>query len=232
MAADLILAYARDPDALARAAAATRALAAEVFDMTKYVAALDALGAQAGNTAAEDQMMTAPAVVTTLAVTRESTAKITGGETGDGVGEVEDLVEIVERLRLFELGHHQSPAVRDRLGLRHIRRALDEGEADIVDAQRQDELQIREVFFGEGGDRQHDVRNVDALAVRQRPSIHDFGEQMVVALAHDSEAQFAVIEQQGRADFGRRHDFRMRQADPAGVAGGRIHVEREFLPGL
>ena len=57
MAADLILAYARDPDALARAAAATRALAAEVFDMTKYVAALDALGAQAGNTAAEPVMM-------------------------------------------------------------------------------------------------------------------------------------------------------------------------------
>jgi hypothetical protein len=47
MAADLILAYARDRDALAQAGAATRALAADVFDMAKYVAALDALGAQA-----------------------------------------------------------------------------------------------------------------------------------------------------------------------------------------
>lgn len=51
MAADLILSFARDRDALGRVAAATRQLAADVFDMAKYVDALDALGAQAGNIA-------------------------------------------------------------------------------------------------------------------------------------------------------------------------------------
>jgi glycosyltransferase involved in cell wall biosynthesis len=59
MAADLILAYARDREALARAATATRALAAEVFDMAKYVDALDALGTQAGSLQAEPRMLSA-----------------------------------------------------------------------------------------------------------------------------------------------------------------------------
>ncbi len=53
MAAELILGLARDRDALARAAAATRVLAANVFDMAGYVDALDALGAQAGSVGAE-----------------------------------------------------------------------------------------------------------------------------------------------------------------------------------
>jgi glycosyltransferase involved in cell wall biosynthesis len=59
MAADLILTYARDREALARAATATRALAAEVFDMAKYVDALDALGTQAGSLQAEPRMLSA-----------------------------------------------------------------------------------------------------------------------------------------------------------------------------
>ncbi len=49
MAAHLILSFARDREALARTAAATRALAAEVFDMANYVDALDALGAKAAS---------------------------------------------------------------------------------------------------------------------------------------------------------------------------------------
>jgi glycosyltransferase involved in cell wall biosynthesis len=51
LAADLILSFACDRDALGRVAAATQQLAATVFDMAKYVDALDALGTQAGNIA-------------------------------------------------------------------------------------------------------------------------------------------------------------------------------------
>jgi glycosyltransferase involved in cell wall biosynthesis len=60
MAADLILAFARDREALARAANATHALAAEIFDMANYVDALDTLGAQAGNVAAEPILVSLP----------------------------------------------------------------------------------------------------------------------------------------------------------------------------
>ena len=55
---------------------------------------------------------------------------------------------------------------------------------------------------------------------------------MVIALAQHAQAQFAVIEQQGRADFGGCNDLGVRQADAPRVTRERIHIEDELLPGL
>ena len=70
------------------------------------------------------------------------------------VARLDDLVEMFERLRPFELGHqrHAAAAVLGQQlpRLPDIRRALDEAERDVVDAERQAELQVVDVL---GGDR-------------------------------------------------------------------------------
>jgi glycosyltransferase involved in cell wall biosynthesis len=55
MAADAILSLGRDRDALRSVAAATQRLATEVFDMTRYVDALDRLGSNAATSPASGQ---------------------------------------------------------------------------------------------------------------------------------------------------------------------------------
>ena len=55
---------------------------------------------------------------------------------------------------------------------------------------------------------------------------------MVVALAGDAQAQFAVVQQQGGADAGGGHDLRVGQLHALRVAGHGGQVEPEALPGL
>jgi hypothetical protein len=110
-------------------------------------------------------------------------------------GELHDGVQILQRLRLLEL-HHDPGAIADQfLGLHHILRPLHKGQADVVGAVLQREREIVAVLFGQCRDRQHDVRYVDALVVRQRSADHHLGFQRIGALAHHAQAKLAVIQQ-------------------------------------
>ena len=49
------------------------------------------------------------------------------------IGEVDDRVEPLDRLRLLDLGHHRGAAAGDLLDLGEVLGALDEGKRDPVD---------------------------------------------------------------------------------------------------
>ena len=142
------------------------------------------------------------------------------------------LVEVLDRLGLFHLHHDPGAAGGDALGLGDVLGALHEGQADVFDAERQDEVEVGAVLGGQGRDRQGDVGDVDALAVGQRAADDDFGLEVVGAGAGDAQAELAVVEQQGGADLGGGDDFLVRQVDAADVARGGVEVEPEGLAGL
>jgi len=148
------------------------------------------------------------------------------------VGQAQDGVEVVQRLRLLQLGHDPGAATGDVARLLDILRALHERQADVVGAVLQRERQILAVLLGQRRDRQHHVRHVDPLAVRQRAADGDFGFQMVLAHMRHPQPQLAVVEQQRSADRGGGDDLRMRQVHPAHVARRGIEVEPERMPGL
>ncbi len=143
------------------------------------------------------------------------------------VGQRQDAVQVVQRLRLLQLGHDPGPAVGDGARLRHVLRPLHEGQADVVHAVVQGEAQVLVVLLRQRGYRQHHVRHVDALAVGQRAAGDDLAFQVVLPPAGHAQAQLAVIQQQRGADAGGHHDLGVRQLHPAGVARHRGQVEAE-----
>ena len=82
------------------------------------------------------------------------------------VGQGQDAGQVVQRLRLLQLGHDPGAAVCDGAGLGHVLRALHEGQAYVIHAALQGEAQILVVLLGQRRDRQHHVWHVHALAVR------------------------------------------------------------------
>ena len=104
--------------------------------------------------------------------------------------------------------------------------------ADVVGAVLQREGEVVAVLRGQRRDRQHDVRHIDALVVRQRPADQHLGFQRVAALACNAQPELAVVQQQRAADRGRLDDLRMRQVDAQALARRRIEVELEWLAGL
>ena len=74
------------------------------------------------------------------------------------VGERQDRVESLDRLRLFHLGHEPGAAGGDAARLGHVLRALHEGKADLLDAVLQREGEVRAVLLGQRRDRQRPRR--------------------------------------------------------------------------
>ena len=64
------------------------------------------------------------------------------------VGEIQDFVEPVHRLRLLDLGHHHGAAARDLLRLGDVLRPLDERQRHPVDAGVEGGFEIGAVLFG------------------------------------------------------------------------------------
>jgi hypothetical protein len=92
------------------------------------------------------------------------------------VGLLQDFGEPVDRLRLFDLGHHGGAAADQFLGLQDILGALHERERDPVDTGHQGGLKVGAVLRRHRRYRQIGVGQADALAVRHSAADHDAGD--------------------------------------------------------
>ena len=82
------------------------------------------------------------------------------------VGEFDDLVDALDRLRLLDLRHQADAAARDLADFRQIFRALDEGQRNPVDiVGREHGIEIGPVLLGQRADAEQRVGQADALAV-------------------------------------------------------------------
>ena len=118
----------------------------------------------------------------------------------DGVAHLDDLVQMLDGLRLFQLGQqaHARPHLLGdqaaRLG--HVLGTLDEGQRDPVRAHGHGEVQIRLVLLGQRRDGQKGVGDVDALVVGQVAAHQHAHVGKVGAVLFHPHAQAAVVQQQ------------------------------------
>ena len=128
----------------------------------------------------------------------------------DGVGEVENFRQPVDRPRLFDFGHAAGAVGYDLPEVGHVVGALHEAERHPIDAQLHRGIKVAAVLLGHGRNRQHRIGQVDALLVLEDAADFDDGFGPVFADIHDLEADFAVVDQDDLAGLNRCEDFGMR----------------------
>ena len=118
-----------------------------------------------------------------------------------GVGDVENPGEVLDRLGLFHLRHHRGAAAGDLLGLGDVVGPLDERQRDPVGAGVEAGFEIGMVLAGQRRKSEHGVGHAHALARRQLAADLDAGERPLRRHLDRDEPDLAVIEQQayGRA---------------------------------
>ncbi len=136
----------------------------------------------------------------------------------DGVGEIDDLLEVIERRRLLDLGHDRRAAAGKLARFGDVLRPLHERERDPGDAERHGEVHVGAVLLGHGAEGQHGIGQADALAAAEHAARHHLGVDADVARLDDAEPELAVVEEQRMAGLHGLKDLRMRQmhaAEPA-----------------
>jgi hypothetical protein len=136
----------------------------------------------------------------------------------DGVGKVDDVIEMLQRRRLLDLGHDRGAAAGELARLGDVLRTLDEGERDPADAERHGVVNVGAVLLGHGAEGKHGVGKADALAAAEQPRGHDLGVDADVARLDDAQPELAVVEQERMAGLHGREDLRMRQVHAAETA--------------
>ncbi len=134
------------------------------------------------------------------------------------VGRGDDGIERDDRRRLLHLGDDARTITDQRAHLDDVLGPLHERQRNPVDAELQAELEIRAVLVGQRRQRQHEVRHVDALAIRQCAAVDHHRVRELRAARLDAQPHAAVVQQQFRARDQRGEDFRVRQCDARGVA--------------
>jgi hypothetical protein len=109
---------------------------------------------------------------------------------------------------------------------------LHEAERDPVASMLHREAQIASILVGERGYGDHDVGDINALAVGQRAANLDNGVDAIGRHLLNPKHQLAIVQQQPRSRFERGVDFRMRQVHARRVAGRQVAVQREGRPGF
>ena len=144
-----------------------------------------------------------------------------------GVGRGGDLLDAVERGRLLDLDQDMRAVADQPARFRHVLRALHEGERDPLDAEPEREAQVRAVLVRQRRDRQHDARQVDALAVAQPPAVDHLRLQRGIGPGEHLQPEPPVVEEDvvARADGG--EDLRMRHRGAGGAAGPVRAVQHE-----
>ena len=143
-----------------------------------------------------------------------------------------DLLDALDRLRLFDLGHHQRPAFDDFLDLDDVLRALNERERNPVDILLERRGEIGVILVGHGGGRDGRVGQAHALLVGDAPRDFDDGQRAASLGRGDPQHHFAVVDEDPVPLRERTQDFRMRQIDARLAPGRGVAVKDEGLAAL
>ena len=188
---DSITASAPSSTALATSEASARVgRGAEIIDSSIWVADDDRLGVAAGGL---DDLLLQERHVLEGALD----AEVAAGDH-EAVEGLDDLVEVVDRLGLLDLGDDRqadADLVHDRPHVLDVRGAADEGQRDHVDGQAERPAQVVLVLLGHRGHRHRDARQVDALVVADRPPDHDPAADVLPVDVEDLEADPAVVDE-------------------------------------
>ena len=153
-----------------------------------------------------------------------------------GVGQTDDVLDPLQRLRLLDLGEQGRPAADQPARLDQVGGLLDEGEGDEIDPELEAEGEVRAVLGGQRRQVEGGVGQVDALAVADRAADHHPGLDRLGLERDGLEPHPAVVDQQRRPRQDRLEDLGMRQRDriPAallapeheahGLAGGDLDL--------
>ena len=125
--------------------------------------------------------------------------------------EFDDLLEVIERRWLLDLGQDGRAAASQLARLGDVLATLHEGQGDPGDAERHGEVDIGAIFFGHGAERKHGVWQADALAAAEHAAGHHLGVDPDVARLDDAQLELAVVEQHGMAGLHGLEDLGMRQ---------------------
>jgi hypothetical protein len=147
----------------------------------------------------------------------------------ESIRDLHDLVETRERLRFLELRHDERLAAGDLAHLRHVVRALHEGERDPIDPGIERRFQIGPVLFRHGGNGNRRVGQAHALAVRDLARDFDRGDGPALPDLLHPQAKPAVVDQDRVARLQRGQDLRVGQVHALGAALRIVGVEREGL---
>ena len=148
----------------------------------------------------------------------------------DGIRQLDDVVETGHRHRFLQLGQDGNSAVDKVADGGDVVRLLDEGQPHPVRPVVEGEFEVPAVLFRQRRDRQHDVRNVHPLVVRDLTAGYDLGVGEILAAFLDLEPHLAVIDQQLLFRLDRGEHFRMGQRRAARVAGLGRQIEAVPCP--
>ena len=152
-------------------------------------------------------------------------AEVAAGDH-DAVEGGDDVVEVVDRLRLLDLGDDGEAAallVHDPVDVVDVAAAADEGEGDDVDAGAQGPAEVLLVLLGEGGDGDGDAGEVEALVVGDHAALDDGGVDAGAVDGGDFEGDAAVVDEDAFAGGdvarrGRRRWCRRLSRSPSGTS--------------
>ena len=147
----------------------------------------------------------------------------------DRVGGADDRVQLVERLGLLDLG--------DDVGLRvggvqelaqpaAVGGRAHERERDVVDAERERELEVGEVLLRHRGDGDGHARDVDALVGADRAADHDQRPEALAVGVLDGQAHEPVVDQDlvpGLEHLGEDGGHHRQVAGSARALAGDVH---------
>ena len=140
---------------------------------------------------------------------------------------MDDLVQVLDRLRLLDLGDDRQPhalLVHDLVHDVDVGGAADERERDPVGAQRQGPAQVGLVLVAHRGNAHRHAGQVQALVVRDHAALDHPGGDTRALDRDDLDRDLAVVDQDAVTDAG--------VARQALVRGGReVLVARDVLGG-
>ena len=130
----------------------------------------------------------------------------------DTVSYVKDGIEVIIAFLVFNLGNYfnvrTSFISQDPLDLLDIGSSSDKTGGDEINTVTGSETDVLFILFGDKRHGQHDTRQINALLSSDRPAVHDFAGQFILALGLDSQGDLAVIDQDLLARIDILVDFR------------------------
>ncbi len=145
----------------------------------------------------------------------------------DGVGEVDDLVNIANGGGLFDLRHDSGAPGDKLLDFGDILGPLHEGQRDPVDPEFEREIQIAAVLVGQRAHADDGIGYAHPLAIGNFAADLHLAVDEVLARPCDDEAQLAIVEQQEAAVFQTFENCRMGQGNPCRIARRFIEIKPE-----